>query len=58
LSKKVDRGMFFPYINGRYINPWDGSKASKKYRSLYNEEDISSSSGNDRKGKVISKEVQ
>jgi hypothetical protein len=49
--------MFFPYINGRYINPWDGSKASKKYRSLYEEDDISSS-GNDRKGKVISKEVQ
>jgi hypothetical protein len=49
--------MFFPYINGRYINPWDGSKASKKYRSLYEEDDISSS-GNGRKGKVISKEVQ
>jgi hypothetical protein len=49
--------MFFPYINGRYINPWDGSKASKKYRSLY-EEDISSSSGNGHKDKMISKEVQ
>lgn len=57
MSKKVDRGMFFPYINGRYINPWDGSKASKKYRSLYEEDDISSS-GNGHKDKMISKEVQ
>jgi len=22
-SKKVDRGEFFPYINGRYINPYE-----------------------------------
>lgn len=23
MSKKVDRGEFFPYINGRYVNPYE-----------------------------------